>query len=404
MQVNTEHLVELFYSGSPLFDIEGRLFVQQVVSKQTSSRQFQECICRLRGNLLWICELGGTTAPADSSSNKLNNDPSIALVILNKFEIKLCEESKHYEFCLQLNKSANFIEKYNFICSSRSERDKWIESIYLASFEFLKSVHRALSDNFNDRRQIEVNVNSSRFTSYWNNSSSTSTTSSVTSSEGCFISIRCDNLLHQVTFEPLVSVKVYSRRLYIDCKWQYLACTEEIPSRSPHFARWIHVPLQRRTCVELKFEVYKAVNCLGTAFLVAFAYCPLPRKEHFPNRFHLPLLAIDSNISVGYLSFTVHHPHQSLASNIRKCTSLETLLSFKGTREITGQFQRGQSSLNLAMETEPLPPTDGKIYRRKFAFPVLSNKPELIIEETLEEVELSFKIPLILMYEKLNNI
>ena len=380
MQFDSDHLVQLFYSSSQLFDIEGRLFVQRVQSRQApSERQYQECFCRLRGNLLLIGE-NCTAQQAPNLDNEGNSQLSIALVILNKFEIKLCDESKpKYEFCLHLHKSANFIEKYHFICASRSERDQWIQCLYFANFDILRSIHQALSDNFKEKLQNEVNLK-------YNYGSPLN----LGSSEGCFIRIKCDQLLHQVNIDPFVYVKVFARQLYIDRKWRYLARTEQIQSRSPLFASWIHVPYPRNVNVQLKFEVYKSVDFLDTAFLVALSYFILPNNSQCENQYRLPLLGINDKQSFGTLSFKAIH--RSQPNPLNKCTSLETLQPPRSDNQLA------MSTSNLtALDSESIIFNDGKVFRKEFAFQVLSGKPELIIEETLEEVDLSFKIPLILM-------
>lgn len=393
MHVNADHLVELFYSESQLFDREGRLFVR-AESKQAIARHYQKCICRLRGNLLLI---------ADVSSSHSISEESICLIVLNNFEIKLCEESKNYEFCIHLNlKSAQFLEKYYFICNSRSERDKWIESIYLASFNFLKSIYRTLCDDYEKKQEREITPNSV-------SQSAENVQSNRLNQSNGFLVIRCDNLLCTPTIDPFVYVKVFYRRLYIDLCWHYLGSTEVIQSKSPQFNCAINLPLLELAIFELKFELYHVLEQeFDTSFLSAFTYFQFPRALTCHNCcFALHLFSLDNSHSNGSLSFTLFG--NRLKSKLRKRLSLkEFCLQRKNFALQLKPINRqaSQSLPNLVMNTEnefhnAVNSSEFNVFSnpitKSFSFKAYSNSADLILEEYMAESKFVFLIPQILM-------
>ena len=388
MHINLENLVELFYSESRLFDFEGKLFVRLENNKQ-STANYQECLCRLRGNLLLIGQI--ISSPKANTSHL-----AISLVILNKFEIKLCEEAKHYEFCIHLNKSANF-EKYYFICNTNTERDKWIQSIYLASFDFLKSVQRALKDKLNEKQENEIKLKSCN--------QIVTIQASPTLQPNRFLLVKCDSLLLSSAIDLFVFVKVYYRKLYLDQRWTYLASTELIQSQSPQFSSRINLP--SHPLIELKFELFKVIEPeLDTSFLAAFAYFLISSTNKCPSHYQVPLVGLDHNQPIGLLLFSLIIESRS---QIRKSISLVELATTNkslGSSKFFKVFKRSSSSFDMNLETETQHNRQAgtanfdiffNTLHKKFSFHVLPDRSDLTIEEFMSESKFVFLIPQILM-------
>ena len=429
MYVNTNHLIELFYSESQLFDLEGKLFVRTELNKQkqpsstttttTTTGNYQKCFCRLRGNLLLIADIS-------TFINSISN-LSICLVILNNFQIKLTEVSAQDEFCITLNnnhnnKSNQYVEKYYFICNSRSERDKWVENINLVSFNFLKPIYQVYSENFNKKRNneiiftksFEVNVQLSTINSLNNNNNN----------NNLFILIKCNNLLITPTIDPFVYVKVFYRKLYIDQYWHYLGSTEVIQSKSPQFDCAINLPdqlvQQANLKLELKFELYNIVEqVFDTSYLAAYGYFIFYYNKvfnnsnnnyNFCNKVKLCTLDNNNHLFKGILSFTVFRNHFG-NNKLRKSFSLEEFpyskLDFTAK---TSNFQIKGSLPNLTMNCD-----NDQFYNmgssftddpynifnnticKKFLFKTHSNSSFIILEEFMSESKFVFLIPQILM-------
>ena len=416
-------------------------------SNNKSSSHYRECLCRLRGNLLLIAEVkpGNNSCGSGSSSCDNNNShhpnqqqppqvitvfggaSGLALVLLHRFEIKLVEErtttnnnsahltttngptslqqqqqQQQYEFVLSVNNnngkvsSSSASERYHFIAGSRAERDHWIQSIYLASFDFLRSIQRALREtlveekakrsllvaksNFQTvqpftRYRTNRFVNSHHFYRHHHNHHQHLNFLTI----HCTSSVSRQLLQQHSTVEPFLFVKVFARLRHVDRAWSYLARTEPVASRAPLFASRITLPsffssscsLNSKEVLpfELKFELIKSTDGeLDNAFLVAYAYArkwPIrqPSSSELSSKggghrkkkaFSVALISVDGSLRVvGRLVFTLHQlRHSSLVSGrpsrLRASRSLESLyLSASSCGGHHHHLRRSSSSTHL---------------------------------------------------------
>lgn len=357
-----ENILELFHSKSSLFDREGRLLVQCGGGGYKDSQQeFRECVCRLKGNLLLLAEI----------EKRKTNDLFIHLLVLNNFEVKLSADWKDFEFCIVLNhRNVQPSDKYFFCCESRSERDKWIESIYLASYNFLVPFHKALSEQYSKHlkpQKCEENllVDSTRF-----------------------MIIKCDNILCSVNFEPDLFVKVFFRRSFIDQCWRYLGHTETIASKSPQFSTGIRLP--NFSPLEFKFELHNVIERqFDISFLFASAYFYL-RSASDTEYFRTKLVGTTKQNFVGSISFKVAKTHPQ----VQRSLSL-TVLNRPGHI-----LKRSTSVPNMVTLINPtIVQNDlfNNTISRQFVFNVLQRKSSVMIEEQMSESKFVFLIPQILL-------
>ena len=379
MHINAENIIELFHSKTFPCEKEGKLLVQ-CGNNDLLQKSYHECLCRLRGNLLLVAELNNSLAKTDYI---------VQLLVLNNFEIKLCDESKNYEFCIGLcNKHSSNQSKYYFICESRSERDKWIESIYLASFNFLIPFHKALIDQIIRQNKTFLVDNNRIDTCH-------------IGSTNQIITIKCDNIQCTSNFEPNLFVRVFYRRSYIDSTWNYLGTTEQIYSTSPNFCCGIGLPKSSLSLIELKFELHNVLEKhFQSSYLLAFAYFHFNRNFIIDQKlyFTIQLLSTVQYRSVGTLKFRIFkelYPKMPKSLSLNNLSSTEELILKNSNLKSTSSME----NLNEAIDSSR-PCLNNDLFTntisKRFSFQSRDSN-QIVIEEFMSESKFSFLVPQILL-------
>ena len=158
MLINVNELRCLSSADSVDFDKEGYLFVKQRNDRlfnQWKTESFIERFVRLKGNLLLIIATKTINDSIDpNSTSNSTNDRCLHLIVLEEFSIKLIDESdKYYEFVIELNRNES-IRSFHFATISHTERDEWIQTIHLSSFQYLRSLYKTLFKSIKEFKEI----------------------------------------------------------------------------------------------------------------------------------------------------------------------------------------------------------------------------------------------------------
>lgn len=386
MLINHDNIIELFYSDSRLFDCEGKLLVAIVShgdsrrsSLQSSSSQssdfagslarklsikdhheggkdpqlnhstFKECFVRLRGNLLYIFNVGSHVRPQhslDRRQSSISNSSvssssdggysgvagaNLKLVVLNDIDVQVPLESivstsnapsfctannstSKFSFIITVNfNSVKFSEKYYFVCHSKKEQEHWVQCLKLASLRVLKCLYSALKRDLKELQQKKQDEEKT-LKQVQNDPAQASSPHPPT-----FILIKCEHLLYYSNLNPYVYVQVYRQTLLpYRSKWILMGRTETINSKAPHFSALINVFPEggiekgnKLQYVNLKFEVYYAVQArYELAFLASIAYVHLggsnnPQVEGLNQYTSMVLHSLNSHFYLGTLSFAL---------------------------------------------------------------------------------------------------
>lgn len=427
MLLENGNILDLLFADNDddmIFDKQGKLWINrndllmnigQDDPDQPSivdDHQFNQYYCRLRGNLLFV---------VDSFDNKSKQQPSLNLIILSKkFTIKLCDStttskssSLLFEFCLLLNVApknktttiTTTVEKYRFACDQIEDRDDWIKKIYLSSFEFLHTLHRALDEDFLLKK---LKQNSNQTDHLIDDDDDDRIDQSPINFH---LIIGCDNvntLCNHSQTSPLLFLRVFLRKNQ-ESLWKFLGQTETIQSRSPQFVNSIRMLDFQQQEIQLKFELYSVIESyFRIELFLAYAFDQIHQvsKQSINVINEVNLTNLKTRKFVGHLKYQIIIDRQndndgylndlSVNNHFQQRPQLDSI-EMSGKLEKSGEFRMEKEHPDLGNIPETLfnqPPITRRLCFNPYD---QSNLSKIIVEEFMQDSSFVFIIPLILL-------
>lgn len=396
MKINLDSLVDLAQrdDAGKQFDKEGKLYVHVPARPKDDDRErnYQECLCRLHGNLLFIFE---------TSLAKVDR-----IIVLNNVEIKQGHELE-FQLC---NNHATLakIENYYFVATSEQICQEWVDAILLASVH-----NRKMVKVYTEERQNNQEINDNQSWPLEINRSSITSTIIDNKINNCALHIACEGL-QLWSQSPCTYVKLYVRNIYLDKDWTCLGRTEVVRSGDPIFSRCFALPIDKFSLqwFEFKFEVHSIVqlNC-DDSVLASLVYTQLQRGS-FQRR--LPLKSLRKGNTIGFLCLSVIVP-----TNVKRSCSLSKIDDHyrRLARSKSSELCRmdSQPQLTSTALIEQLPADEpllnhlnldlfNKSIYRKFVFKVFCPNVYLHFEEVVSESRSTMFIPQLIMFVVVGNL
>lgn len=392
MHVENGNILDVLFAGkdSGLFAKQGKLWINDLFLNNDNDhdnhhqqpfddhKKFIQYYCRLRGNLLFVIDL---------DNSKIISKPLNLIILSQNFNIKLCDSKPNcslFEFCLVLNvhKDTNKKKNYHFACNTIEDRDDWIKNIYLASFHFLRSLHKALGDDFLQKQNSYQHDAINDGVDYHH----------VDLLKYLRIIIGCDNVLtlcnHSGT-SPRFFIKLFSRNPLKKQEWKFLGQTESIQSKSPQFVNSISIfiDVDNFLEIELKFELHYVIEThLKIEFLYAYAYEKIIANQiDTPKIFKLNLKNPKTNKLVGKLKFQIidnsnDNSHHQFTLNHSKMSNKPIIIRNEHNENISSNLFNASSTKRLFFSA----------YDQSIA-------SKIILEECMQDTRFVFVIPMIIL-------
>ncbi|XP_015929967.1 inositol polyphosphate-4-phosphatase type I A [Parasteatoda tepidariorum] len=385
MRFNSKEIIAVATQPSYKFDKEGVLYVREKHDGLfRRSDVFSQRWCRLRGNLLFFYKT------KDQCS-----EPAI-LFVLEECQIRLDANSDiPFSFSLIFQYDGS-IQQLG--ATSEEERDSWIQTLHMASFDYMRLQLSSLKEKLKIRRENETNL------SYPTSRTQRSFTIGCNYDSNQYepfmeLSLSCDNLMCDgdgLPPSPYISVCINNLP---STKWTKFTQTEIVEkSSNPCFfttVTFVKGEVTDSTRIKLSvYDVKERVTCTST--LLGESVFTLDTLLQNPYRTLRLTLVSPSCLSVGFISISAREMSNTKQRN--------AWLLLAEEESLWSKVERPRSySLPSRLHSQVGIPVLGLLKTLSSNFSTQTYRfhtglgAELHVHEIMSESKLSFTIPLMLL-------
>eukprot|EP00106_Octopus_bimaculoides_P000773 XP_014768215.1 PREDICTED: type I inositol 3,4-bisphosphate 4-phosphatase-like [Octopus bimaculoides] len=364
MRFNSKALASLSLQTNMKFDKEGIVWMKD---KQDGlfkkGEAFVERFCRLKGNMLFYFK----------SKEFTNTDP-LGVLIIERCTVELDTDDENlHGFMLVYEGDENPV---HFATRTEEQRDQWIQTLHIASYECLKMQLQSL------REQLVSKTGHDPLDRMPQQDTCSTNTPDLSGEEPCVeICIAAKDLPNDRTGQPPNPFVMITTITPPQQNWTLNSHTEIIErSNDPQFLKTIGFGMNIKLKTRVKFTVYhvneRMTNTMSQLGYVMFDLKSLLAKPD--KKLHLPLMSPDSS-AAGQIQITawVHDESILIEDNSRGSVSYGEKLQ-----------NRGLGNLKI-MFSNPI--------KKTFRFDTNKARMQLFVQEVMAEFKWNYTLPLQLL-------